>query len=120
MENLKISNDGLITRIKVTGFFEVSNDNLKKAIKLLKNALANSSALMIFIDKSTSLNMSYTDKSIITRERLWDQISSLAIVAEELSHRILANYLKRVSRGRMQTRVFKREEEAESWMVVCI
>ena len=120
MKNLEIINDGVVTRIEVSGFIEVSNETLAKAMKRLKSVVKDSSSLLISIHKSSNLSLSYTDEKIISKEKLWKQIISVAIVAEELSHRIIANHVKRASRGRMQTKVFKERADAERWMEVCI
>lgn len=120
MKNLEITNCKGITRVELRGNLDLTNEVLRAIMLSLNEKLGDACSLFIYIDKESSLDLSFTDKTIVTENKIWKQILCLAIVAEELPHRIMANYLKRESRGRMQTKVFKERAEAERWMEVCI
>ncbi len=120
MKNLEITNCTGITRIELSGNLDLTDEVLRTTMVSLNEKLGDDCSLIIYIDKESSLNLSFTDKTIVTENKIWQQILCMAIVAEELPHRILANYLKRESRGRMQTKVFKERAEAERWMEVCV
>ena len=106
--------------MELSGNLDLSDEVLRTIMVSLNEKMGEGCSIIIFIDRESSLNLSFTDKTIVTENKIWQQILCLAIVAEELPHRIMANYLKRESRGRMQTKVFKERAEAERWMAVCI